>query len=504
MSSSPPRGACWTHRLLALLAGSLLPLAFAPISFYPLAIVMPALMFSLWAQHSPKESAWLGFFFGLGLFGVGVSWVYVAIHDFGFTPVPAAVLLTILFVSFLALVPAIQGYVGARLLQGQTVAVRWLVVLPAVWALFEWLRGWVLTGFPWLNLGYSQIDSPLGGFAPVLGVYGVSWLAALSAGMLVMLWYSNGRVRIHLLLAMAGLWGSAGLLNFVSWTEPTSHPLRVNIVQGNVPQLTKWDPDKMQANLDAYRELTLKHLDADLIIWPENSVTVFYSDLEKSFFDPLFRLVHAKGAELIVGAPVMGANPEQYYSSMVSLGATPGVFNKKHLVPFGEFMPMQSLLRGLVAFFDLPMSGFSAGAENQPLLHAAGQPLATSICYEDAFGEELITQLPEATLLLNGSNNAWYGDSLAPHQHLQISRMRARETGRMLMRATTNGISAIVDQDGRILQRSPQFEASVLKGIVQPRRGSTPYVMWGNWPVLVIVFGLLAYAVWRVRRFKIS
>lgn len=488
----------------ALLAGAGLPLAFAPLSLFPLAVILPAVLFWLWLDATPKQAARLGFAFGLGLFGVGVSWVYVAIHVYGYTAAPIAALMTLVFVAFLALFPALQGYAGARLLNAYRNHQRYdwlalLVILPTVWVFFEWFRGWVLTGFPWLNLGYSQIDSPLAGIAPWLGVYSVSWLSILSSGLLVLLVRQPGW-RIKAGVSLVAIWLGAFLLGQVEWTRAIDKPVTVSIVQGNVPQITKWDAAKIQLRLDTYAELTRQHWDSDLIFWPENSISVFYHDIKASYFAPLEEEARAHNTELIVGLPFMDLKTRKYYSSLLSLGKSPGVYHKRHLVPFGEYVPLEFLIRGLVNFFDLPMSSFSRGDKHQAILRAAGQPMAPSICYEDAFGEEVIDFLPEASLLINGSNNAWYGNSLAPHQHLQIARMRTVETGRMLIRATTNGISAIVDHHGKIVSRSPQFETFVLTGQVQPRSGATPYVRFGNTPVVIAMLSILALLVWGSRR----
>lgn len=490
--------------LIALLAGAGLPLAFAPFSLIPLIVILPAVLFWLWLDASPKQAFRLGFAFGMGLFGVGVSWVYVAIHVYGHTMAPVAAFMTLLFVAFLALIPALQGYTSVRLLSAYRNHHRYewfalLLILPTVWVFFEWLRGWVLTGFPWLNLGYSHIDSPLAGAAPSLGVYGISWLSILSSGLLVLM-VRQQAWRIQAGVSLVVIWLGAFLLGQVEWTQPVDKPITVSIVQGNVPQLTKWDPKMVQVRLNTYADLTRKHWDSDLIFWPENSISVFYHDIKEQYFKPLEEEARASDTELIVGLPYMDLQTRLYYSSLVSMGNTPGVYHKRHLVPFGEYVPLGFLIRGLVNFFDLPMSNFSRGEKQQTILRAAGQPMAPSICYEDAFGEEVIDFLPEATLLINGSNNAWYGDSLAAHQHLQIARMRTVETGRMLIRATTNGISAFVDHRGKIVSRSPQFETFVLTGKVQPRNGATPYVRLGNTPVVIAMMLILAFLFWGNRR----
>ncbi len=487
-----------THSQAALvwcfLAGASLPLAFAPFNIFIFAYFAPLVLFYYWSDANPKRAALLGFLFGLGLFGVGVSWIYVAIHVHGYAPVPLAVLMTSAFVAFMALYPALQGYVSVKLQQyfgvGRVASV--LVLYPTLWVLIEWLRGWFLTGFPWLNLGYSQLNTPLVGIAPLFGVYAVSWLTALTAAMvLVILLTSKHRIRLLLAGVITAVFIGTTGLSLIVWTDKQGDPIKVSLIQGNAPQITKWDPDMIQARLDLYANLTRQHWDSDLIFWPENAMTTFYHTLVDDYFKPLVTEAKQHNTDLVVGVPVQNLQTGAYYSSFVVPGENPSMYHKRHLVPFGEFVPLESMLRGLIRFFDLPMSSFSRGSDEQQPLKAAGQLLAPTVCYEDAFGEEVIDLLPAATVLINGSNNAWYGDSFAPHQHLQISRMRAVETGRPLLRATTNGISAIIDHKGYIVKRSPQFETYVLNGEVQPRTGATWYVQWGNWPVIVFAFLML-------------
>lgn len=485
--------------LLALFAGALLPLAFAPLSLFPLAILSPALLYLLILDVTPRRALWRGLLFGLGQFGVGVSWVYVAIHEFGHSGVPLAVLLSALFVAVLAVFPMALGYVSARFLRGPD-GLRLALLFPAAWTLIEWCRGWVLTGLPWLNLGYSQIEAPLRGYAPITGVYGVTFLVALSAGLLASMLYASRRARIFSFVGLIGFWLAGSLLTRVDWTEASGPPIRVSLVQGNIPQDIKWSPEAVQHTLDLYADLTRQHWDSRLILWPEGAITVFYHDVADTYLAALASEARTHHSDIVLGIPVREPGTRRYFNSLVALSERPGVYHKRHLVPFGDYLPLEDVLRGLIRFFDLPMSGFSSGPDQQPLLEAAGQKLASAICYEDIFGEEMISSLPEATLLINATNNAWYGNSFAPHQHLEMSRMRALETGRMMLRVTTNGVSAIIDQHGNIRSRSPQFETHVLTGEAVPRRGATPYVLLGNWPVVTLLSMVLLLIVLRPGR----
>lgn len=495
----------WKRVALPFLGGALLPFAFAPFHLFPLAFLALIPLFLAWEKSSPAQAMKVGFIFGFGQFLVGVSWVYVAIHDFGHSDVIVASILTLLFVSALALFPALIGFLAVRSLNGKKLPRPLLLLLwfPAWWTLGEWLRGWLFTGFPWLSLGYSQIDSPLAGYAPLLGVFGLSWFCAVTTGAILCWWRERKSSLRYVVPLLLLIWGGGALLTQLSWSEPSGEPISVTLIQGNVPQATKWDPDAIRHRLLRYAELSQPYMgESDLIVWPENAVTVFYSRIKEAYFDGLEADARATGTDFILGVPLLDEDGYHYYTTMMTLGSHHAFYSKRHLVPFGEFLPFESLLRGLINFFDMPMSSFSPGKKDQPLLQAAGQKIAASVCYEDAFGDEIRDYLPAATLLVNGSNNAWYGDSLAPHQHLQISRMRALEFGRPMLRATTNGISAIINPQGKIDIRSQQFVTDVISETVQPMQGETPYNRWGNWLVVMVIVVFLVFSIGAVRTVK--
>lgn len=480
----------------ALIAGALLPLAFAPYNFYPLAVLSPAFLFWLWQQPlSPRRAALVGYAFGLGMFGAGVHWVYYSLHDFGNMNAPFAAAMVLLFVSILALYPALLGWLQTKLPPGPW---RVLAFLPAMWTAFEWIRGWLLTGFPWLNLGYSQIDSPLAGVAPIAGVYAVSFLTALSAALLTatILW----RARIlYYFAASLVLWGGAAALGTIAWGSASGAPLRAALIQGNVSLTQKWQPAYRDATLREYAQLSLEQRDVDLIVWPETAVPAYLDQVENGFLAPLRQAALARGTSIVLGVVerTLGAGEPKLYNSVVVLSPSGGIYRKRHLVPFGEFLPFSSVLGWLLNYLNIPMSDFSAWEQPQAPLAAADHALGISICYEDAFGEELINALPVATVLINVSEDAWFGDSAAPHQHLQMARMRARETARPLLRATNTGVSAAIDAEGKIVVAAPQFQRDVVRATVQPRSGATPYVRVGNIPVVIVLFVIILLSVWR-------
>ena len=491
--------------VLALVGGLLLPLAFAPFNWFPLAVLAPAIVFSLWSDAAPCRAAWRGFLFGLGMFGVGVSWVYVSMHNFGNMPAPLAAFATLLFVIGLSLYPALLGWLQAwmmekarkknRITPVMAQRIHILLLLPSLWVLFEWLRGWFLSGFPWLNLGYSQIGWPLAGFSSWMGVYGVSFACSVSAGLLVLAVREQRKRWSHYIVALLVLWVAGWLAGQVQWTRPVDGPLRVALVQGNVPLEIKWNPNTITTILQRYRRLSIDADDAELIIWPEAALPFYFDQIDPGYLHELTRLAQDRKQDFLIGIlererPTSGS---AYYNAVVSLGGKQAIYRKQHLVPFGEFLPLKGLFGWLINYLHIPMSDFSADKGVPTPLTAAGQKIGVSICYEDAFGEEVIQVLPQATLLVNVSEDAWFGDSLAPHQRLQMARMRALETGRPMLRAANTGPSAAIDHRGEVFARSPQFETHLLRTQVQPMQGATPYVRTGNWVIVPFMAGLVVF-----------
>jgi apolipoprotein N-acyltransferase len=476
-------------RLAAAFAlGAVSVAAFGDWPLWPLPIAALALLVALWLRApTPRAAAALGFAFGIGHFGLGVSWVYVSLHHFGGLPAPIAGLATLVFCLILAAYPAAVGWAQARL--AIPVAVRLALVIPALWVLAEWIRGWLFTGFPWLALGYSQLDGPLAGFAPVAGVFGVSFLAAAVAGALVAILAARGGSRIAAIAAIVAVAAGGWALRAIDWTAPHGDPLEVALLQGNIPQELKFVPGRYQQTLETYARLAASTT-ARLVVLPETAIPRFLADVDPAYLETLAGPVAARGGDMLVGVPVLD-KAGRYYNAVVSFGASPQqAYAKSHLVPFGEFVPTG--FQWLVAMMRIPLGEFARGAPDQPPLAVAGQRVAVNICYEDAFGEAIIRPLPGATLLVNASNVAWFGDSLAPAQHLRIARMRAAETGRYMLRATNTGVTAIVAPDGAVAGRLPSFSEGVLEGRVQGRTGSTPYVTTGNAPAILACLAVLA------------
>jgi apolipoprotein N-acyltransferase len=471
---------------LPFLLGAVSVFGFAPFHLFPLPILALAGFLYVSRLASPAQGFRRGWAFGLGWFLAGVSWVYVSLHDFGMMPAPLAVVATLLFAAVLAVFPATSLWLILRL--PLTDRARWLLAAPALWVLLEWLRGWVLTGFPWQALGYSQAPfSPLAGYAPLLGVYGVSWLAALTAGALALRRAWAAGLVIVLWLIGAGL-------GHVNWTRPAGEPVTVSLLQGNVAQEMKFRPEKLVATLDSYRRLVLES-EARLIVTPETALPLFLEYMPEGYLEELAAHARKREGGLLIGVPERQG--EAYYNSMLALDGGPSqLYRKVHLVPFGEFVPPG--FGWIVEVLKIPLSDFSRGEPGQPPLAMAGQQVAVNICYEDVFGEELIHALPAATIMVNVSNDAWFGRSFAPWQHLQISQMRALETGRWWLRANNTGITAILDEKGRVRAQLEPFRTGALEGKAQGHTGMTPYARWGNGGILTLL--LLALAAARVMR----
>ena len=485
-------------------------LAFAPLSWWPVGVIAPAALFALIRGLPPRRAAWAGAAFGVGLFAVGTYWLYTCLHTFGLVPVWLTVLLQTALVAIMAAYTAALCFVANRFWLKPGMTRDWLV-LPALWVVLEWLRGWLLSGFPWLSLGYAFIDSPLAGMAPVLGVYGVTWAAVLAAVGLVGLGWPRtpaahrttaarpGAARAAALAAIAGVFVVSGLAGSRPWTRPSGAGISIAAVQGAVSQERKWQIDNRDATLARYAKLTDQSWDARLIVWPESALPVLANNIP-DYLQSLRAAARAHDADLAIGLVNFEPATGRYFNGLLVMNEVgEGWYYKRHLVPFGEYFPVPGFVRSWMRLMSLPYDDISAGSEHQPVLRAAGQSLGLTICYEDAFGSSQLGILRDATLLINVTNNAWYGNSTAPHQHLQIARMRALEAGRFLIRAANDGITAVIGPRGELLARLPQFQEAVLRAEVQPMTGLTPYARFGNYPVVAAALGLLALTSWRRR-----
>ncbi|HEY3645689.1 MAG TPA: apolipoprotein N-acyltransferase [Gammaproteobacteria bacterium] len=488
----------WQGDLLAAAFGVVAVFAFAPFGLYPLAVLSLAGLLWCIGPLSWKRAFRRGFVFGMAEFLAGVYWIYISLHSMGGVAGPIATLMLLMLVAIMALYSAAACALAAA--WSPAGWKRALLLFPAAWVFLEWTRGWFLSGFPWLSLGYSQVDSVLAGFAPYIGGFGASLVVVLSAGLLLMLLEAKSLRRAAIMAAaLVALWCAGWGLGQLRWTHPAGPKLSVSLMQGDVPQDQKWEPEAFTPTLDLYRKLTDDNWSSKLIVWPEAAVPAYQDEVQIDYLDPLEADAREHGSDILLGVPTYDSH--DYYNSVISLGSSDGTYDKRKLVPFGEnfeFLPQWT--KDLLRDADLPYSSFTPGAREQRLLEAAGYAVGTSICYEDAYSSEIMLALPQAAFLVNVSNDGWFGDSIALPQHLEIARMRAIETGRWLLRATNTGLTAIVDDRGRIVAAAPADQVYVLKGEIQPLAGATPVTRWGDVPVALLSFVTVLGFAWRSRR----
>jgi apolipoprotein N-acyltransferase len=462
---------------VSFVAGALGVLSFAPLEQFWLMPLLLALLFHLLsAAESWQQAAWRGVLFGMGLFLTGVSWVYVSMYVYGGLSMVVAALPTFLLCFVLAIGHPILGGFFHHF-RSETPG-RQAIFFAGLWILIDLCRGWFFTGFPWLALGYSQTPpSPLAGFAPIGGVYGVSFMTALVAAWLALGSRKRPWPWFAVLVTLALGWG----LQHYPWTRPVGKPIHVALMQGNIKQDMKWKQETFEHTLALYHKQIAEH-PAQLAILPETAIPVFFDNIPEDYLAELIRLAKRKEGDLIMGV-LTRKDAETYWNSAVSIGAAPTqVYSKSHLVPFGEFAPF-----GFDWLLNIPMASFTSGPVRQPPLFVAGQRVAVNICYEDLFGHTLRAPLPEATIMVNLSNTAWFGKSLAQSQHLQISRMRAIEMGRPMLRSTNTGMTAVISPKGKVEGVLPEFTEGVLEADVQGYEGTTPYIRWGDGLALLLI-----------------
>ena len=503
---------------LAAAAGAATVFGFAPFHLSALPIVTAALLFAQWqGAATPRAAAQTGFAFGLALFGTGASWVYVALASFGGMPGPLAALGTAGFCAWLALFPAATGWLAVRFTAPHTVAR--VVAACALWTLAEWARSSGYAGFPWLALGYSQVPapvatgaawttalaSPLSGFGAVGGVWLVTLATAACAALLALLIEAiatASTMRAAILFA-TGLTvvGIGTLLARVEWTSPVNDPVAVSLVQGNFPEEVKFDPAMRDETFRTYVELAANSR-GRLVVLPESAFPMFADEVPREVLLDLARTGTTRHGSVLVGLftldrPSAERNEPRYYNSVVSLGGGDvQIYRKRHLVPFGETIPLDSIIGWFIRnVLSIPLADQTPGPEGQPAFVLGTERVAVNICYEDAFGNELRPAAATATLLVNVTNDAWYGRSLAAEQHNQIAAMRALETGRPLLRATNTGITSAIDHHGREFARLPWYTRGVLEVDIAGRSGTTPYLRWGDLVPLAIASLFLVAAI---------
>ncbi|HEY1150406.1 MAG TPA: apolipoprotein N-acyltransferase [Pseudoduganella sp.] len=496
-----PQRTTRNRMLIAALTGAVSVFSFAPFGWWPLQVITLAMLFyQVLRADTPRAGFLVGWAFGFGWCTAAFHWLYIALNRFGGLPAPMAAI-------SIALLGAAMGlYAGMAMGTTNWLRKRWalplpaatLLVAPALWALFEWLRGWLFTGFSWASAGYAHNASPLSGYAPVLGVYGISWLVALTAGALCLLQH---RTRLRALGLIAAVWALGFGLHFVEWTHASGKPLSVRLIQGNVALEAKFDPAHMQGTLRKYYE-AVTAAPADLIAIPETGVPLFPHQLPPGYLDSYGLFARKSGSHVVLGMPLMDS-PTRYSNSVLGLSparvVAPYRYDKQHLVPFGEFIPTG--FRWFTNMMQIPLGDQTAGPDIQGPFQVRDQKVLPNICYENLFGEEIAEQIDAngATVMLNVSELAWYGESIAIPQHLQISQMRSLEMARPMLSATNSGATVVIDPRGMVTHSLPYYQAGVLSASVQGMTGATPYIVLQN-KLLLALAALSIAAAWLLSR----
>lgn len=460
----------------AFLLGALLVFGFSPFNFWPFGLVIPALLFLLFEQKKPKQAFGVGFCFGLGEFGVGTSWTYISLAHYG-NGILLALVVTLGFILLLALFPALQCWILQRYFVKHSRLVRLLVAYPLLWVGFELLRGWIFTGFPWLLVGYTQTFMPLAGFAKLGSVFLVSWVTIFMAGLILALgkeWKTEWTRQIVCLALILLLFIAGGILRQYQFTKPLGQPLHVALVQGNIPEEEKWDPKDLGKILSTYADLTGPVLNTSLIVWPENAIPNLPQNVI-NFIGALDNNASIFKSAIVFGIPIEDTINQKFFNGALAVGDANGMYLKQHLVPFGEYTPLPSILDPVFKTFNIPMSVFSEGPPNPIPMTIHGLPVHIFICYESAY-PFLFREAKDSAYIITLTDDAWFGHSLGAYQHEEMEAMRAIETGRPILRATNTGVTSIIDQNGRILAKAPMFQQYVLKGQIQPVSGETPWL----------------------------
>ncbi len=502
--------------LLALIAGTAIPFSFAPFDLWQLAFVGSGCLFALIYDQAPARAWRLGWVFALPYFAIGVHWVYNSLHDFGAAAPPVAVGMTVLFVLVMTLFPALACWITARLRKQLHHPLLACLLFASAWSVSELLRGWLFGGFPWLLLGYSQTDSLFSAFAPSVGVYGISWLMVLVSAAMALLFCSwvpqlnsivtfgssgSPRGTRALLASVAALVVLSAVLTLpIEYTVAKTSTLRFRLVQGNIPQEMKFSEQRLLNSLQTYTQLSEENVEGvDVVIWPETAIPTTYARVEQAL-EPFVSRMDSQGVEVLSGG--FHRDGDDIFNAFRQLGGDKALYTKRHLVPFGEYMPFRFVLDFVSQFVIIPMSDLTRGTGPANLLDIKGEKLGISICYEDVFGEEMAVSFPGATVLVNISNDAWFGNMPAPQQHQQIARMRSQEFQRELLRVTNTGITSAIDYRGRLRTSIEHNTQGIVDVDVVPRTGMTPYARWRNWPVIVLSVMILLLAGLRARQLR--
>lgn len=478
--------------IAALIAGGLLTFAFAPFQIIFFSFISPAILLGLWQRQNAKHAFFSGWLFGVGFFAGSSSWVFISIYHFGNASVELAGLITTLFIIALGLYFAIMGFLFRYFFSEISDTKQCLLGFPMMWVAIEFLRSTLFTGFPWVLLGNAQTATPLSGFAPVFGVYGLSLITAIMSGALLLIFKrANAKIIIICLLIIFGFPSVGYALKKIAWTKPFSQPIKISLIQGNIPQATKWAAELLIRNINIYKTLTAQHWDSELIVWPEGAFPVFAQDAPKIISD-LSAQAAAHNSNVLFGVPI--SMNDHYFNGVLLIGKNQGEYLKRHLVPFGEYTPLPTIFGKVMQHFNIPMSDFARGPRDQASLTLGDVRIAPFLCYEIAFPFQVLRHARHSELLVTLSDDSWFGRSIALAQHLQIAVLRSMETGRPQLLDTNTGITAFISEKGDVIAQAPRDQRGVITKIIQPMTGETPLMRWNNYPVFIILMLMLVFS----------
>ena len=494
----------WPCRVVMMACGILYPLAFAPFGIWPLAFLSITCLLYVLTKKTALTPFKLGLYWGIGAFGVGASWVYVSIHEFGFVPAPGAALLTLVFVLFLSLYKGLFTYLCHKIISHSHLTLI-IFIAPVCWLLGEYLQAVVFGGFPWLIAGYSQTDSPLAPLATWFGVYGISWFVVAISALLAL--FARPQIQKSALMICVGVFVSVIVFaNVHHVNAPKKYSdlegLDVALVQPNVAQEKKWDRKYFSSIIDILFNESESLWGADLLVWPEGAIPA-YAHQVNDILQDLGRIGSENGTSLILGIPEYVPDTKRSYVSLMAFGEQPQSYHKQVLVPFGEYVPLEDWLRGAIKFLDLPMSGFTPATDSQKPMQFEKATVIPAICYEIVYPQiirNLAVQSDEdkPQLIVTVSNDAWFGDSFGPYQHMQMARMRSLELGIPLVRSTNDGITAVVDIDGNIIKKLPRYFQGSLRSRISLENRQTLYRQYGLSSLIVLLLLSCSFIVWSI------
>ncbi|AXY61286.1 apolipoprotein N-acyltransferase [Acinetobacter sp. WCHAc010052] len=490
--------------LISLFSGAIFSFALAPYHWWWLAILSPALLYASLRKRSAKQAFFIGWSYGIGLWFVGAFWLYTSIHVYGDTNAVLSVLMIAIMALLMGLFTAVQTWLYRRFFPETP------LTFAPLWVLFEWSKTWVFTGFPWLFAGYAFTERFIDGYAPLFGIFGISFVVIVLACAVVEILNRRLFWAVPSALLLLGAWG-ASQLSFVE--AKNERPLEVSLIQGNIPQDLKWLTEYQIKTLEIYANLTRTEWGRDLIVWPESSIPMFQSDIEP-FLEAMKVQADKTGSAWVTGIPYWDLKQSQaegypmYYNTLMATGfESEGLYKKQRLVPFGEYIPLSGLLSWVLPALqnDPSMSGFSRGEKDQKPLSIRHHRLGSAICYEVAYPNLTRRNAAQSDFLVTVSNDAWFTGTAGPQQHLQMVQMRAKENGRWFIRATNTGVTAIIDYQGHIVKQAPMDQPAVLRGNLPAMQGETLYTRLSDWPVLGFSLLLLILGwLYRPRKVDVS